>query len=246
MDPVAYTFPIHSPHIQEQDRPLLPSLIRDTIEFSRGYMGQYDASHDFQHLIRVVSLTFDLAASSPFPRSSAGQSDWDRNVLMISALLHDVGDKKYSDGTGANSVHEYLRSKGCSETFSQAIHELISSVSYTFETSNSPSVTSERLLKYPELACVQDADRLDAIGAIGIGRTFTFGGAKKRSGAGMSGTLDHFDEKLILLGGMMKTPAGKQLGEERTKRLKEFLGWWKQELETNASKESSVVQEWMK
>jgi uncharacterized protein len=81
--------------------------------------------------------------------------------------------------------------------------------------------------KYPELAVVQDADRLDAIGAIGIGRTFTFGGAK--GAKEMGETIQHFEDKLEKLESMMKTTPGMRMARERTERLKTFKSWWEEE-----------------
>ena len=79
------------------------------------------------------------------------------------------------------------------------------------------------LLQHPELAIVQDADRLDAIGAVGIGRTFSYGATR---GKGMEETLRHFEEKLEKLQGMMKTAEGKRLARVRAERLRVFRGWW--------------------
>lgn len=81
--------------------------------------------------------------------------------------------------------------------------------------------------EHPELAVVQDADRLDAIGAVGLGRMFTFGGAK--TGRPMGESMEHLDEKLLLLEGMMKTVEGRRLARERTQRLRTFKEWWGEE-----------------
>lgn len=89
----------------------------------------------------------------------------------------------------------------------------------------------EEVLKvYPELAVVQDADRLDAIGAVGIARCFAFGSAKKPE-RGLEGCVDHFEDKLARLEGMMKTEMGKEMARERTRRIKEFERWWRDETE---------------
>ena len=74
---------------------------------------------------------------------------------------------------------------------------------------------------------MQDADRLDAMGAVGIGRMFTFGGAKTERS--MGGTMAHLDEKLVGLEGMMKTEVGKQVAGVRGERLRVFRGWWVEE-----------------
>ncbi len=99
-------------------------------------------------------------------------------------------------------------------------------MSYNTEIKN-PALTQRALLAHPELAIVQDADRLDAIGAVGIGRTFTYGGAK--GSRSMDDTIDHFTEKLENLEGMMKTEEGRRMAQERTKRLRVFRGWWEEE-----------------
>lgn len=74
---------------------------------------------------------------------------------------------------------------------------------------------------------MQDADRLDALGAVGIGRAFTFGGA--RGDRGMRGTVDHFQQKLERLEGMMKTDEGRRMAGERMRRVEVFKGWWEEE-----------------
>jgi uncharacterized protein len=74
---------------------------------------------------------------------------------------------------------------------------------------------------------VQDSDRLDAIGAVGIGRTFAFGGARNR---GMQDTVQHFDDKLLRLESMMKTGTGKKLAATKTERMRTFVTWWNEEV----------------
>jgi len=119
-------------------------------------------------------------------------------------LLHDVGDKKYiQPGEDAEVVVcKLLLENGVSQALAMRVQTVVKHVSFSAE-KKQPEAVQMILETHPELAVVQDADRLDAIGAIGIGRTFTFGGAKRPEG-GMQGTIDHFHEKLELLETMMK------------------------------------------
>ena len=104
---------------------------------------------------------------------------------------------------------------------------LVQGVSYSSEIKD-PQRVRDLIEAIPELAIVQDADRLDAIGAIGIGRCFTFGGAKGvRS---LKDSMDHFEDKLLKLKAMMKTNSGKAMAEERSSRIREFMGWWQDEV----------------
>ncbi|POR38197.1 Uncharacterized protein TPAR_01605, partial [Tolypocladium paradoxum] len=73
-----------------------------------------------------------------------------------------------------------------------------------------------------------DADRLDALGAVGVGRAFAFGGAR---GRGLGDTVDHFEEKLVRLEGMMKTETGRALARVRTERIRAVQAWWREETE---------------
>jgi len=130
--------------------------------------------------------------------------------------LHDVGDKKYlQPGEDVEIVVcELLLKNGASEALAARVQTVVKHVSFSAE-KRDPQIVQDVLKTHPELAIVQDADRLDAIGAIGIGRTFTFGGAKRSEG-GMQGTIDHFHEKLELLETMMKVKVLKAGSEKHT------------------------------
>ncbi|KAG9247376.1 hypothetical protein BJ878DRAFT_532626 [Calycina marina] len=201
-------------------------LIPQVTQFVEKYMSNYDGSHDFNHIRRVVGLAhliYNEMKEDPFD-----SSELDLHVITLAALLHDVGDKKYLElGQDANTlVLATLLGLGAPEDLAIKVQRIVLGVSYSSEIQDPTQVTA-MILKYPELAVVQDADRLDAIGAVGIGRTFTFGGAK--GARNMDETLQHFEDKLEKLEGMMKTEPGRQMARERTARLIMFKAWWQGE-----------------
>jgi uncharacterized protein len=208
------------------------ALIPKVTGFVEKYMSKYDGSHDFNHIRRVVGLAHLIYTEINKEREHSPlfdeESDLDLHVITLAALLHDVGDKKYlQPGQDANTlVLATLLSFGAPEDLAIKVQRIVLGVSYSSE-SKDPAQVRAMIEKYPELAVVQDADRLDAIGAIGIGRTFTFGGAK--GAKHMGETIQHFEDKLEKLESMMKTLPGMRMARERTARLKTFKGWWEEE-----------------
>jgi len=206
-----------------------PTLIPKVTAFVEQYMSAYDGSHDFNHIRRVVGLASSIYSELLKEAASRGvEPDLDLHVITLSALLHDVGDKKYlKPGQDANTlVLATLLSFGAPEDLAIKVQRIVLGVSYSSEIED-PLQVRALIERYPELAIVQDADRLDAIGAVGIGRTFTFGGAK--GARHMGETIQHFEDKLERLGGMMKTGPGRKMAQERTERLKIFKRWWEEE-----------------
>ncbi|KAF7533957.1 hypothetical protein G7054_g6626 [Neopestalotiopsis clavispora] len=197
-------------------------LVSSVSEYVKQYMAKYDGSHDFNHIQRVSGLARHIYAQSP------NREALDFQTIILSALLHDVGDKKYlKPGEDASTlVQELLLSYGADAQLAQKVQAICLGVSYSSEIKD-PAKVQDLIKQYPELAVVQDADRIDAIGGVGIGRCFTFGGA--RTERAMDDTVKHFDEKLVRLEGMMKTDVGRQLAKERTERLILFQKWWEEE-----------------
>ncbi|KAI6784379.1 HD domain-containingprotein [Emericellopsis cladophorae] len=202
-------------------------LIDEVTAYVREYMSHYDPSHDFRHIQRVVHLAMLIQADASSPPTS-------RPVVHLAALMHDVGDKKYlkPEEDASTLVASVLTSLGADSELAQTVQTICLSVSYSSEVKD-PAHVARLIERHPELAVVQDADRLDAIGAVGIGRAFTFGGAKSRD---LSNTMEHFDDKLVRLEGMMKTARGREMAVERAQRLRLMQTWWKEEtqgIETN-------------
>jgi len=209
------------------------ALIPKVTTFVEKYMSKYDGSHDFNHIRRVVGLAHLIYTEMNKEREEAAAlfdetPDLDLHIITLAALLHDVGDKKYLEpGQDGNTlVLATLLGFGAPEELAIKVQRIVLGVSYSTEVKD-PAQTLGLIQRYPELAIVQDADRLDAIGAVGIGRTFTFGGAK--GARHMGETIAHFEEKLEKLEGMMKTAPGKRLAKERNDRLRIFKGWWEEE-----------------
>ncbi|WP_318617430.1 HD domain-containing protein [Sporosarcina sp. YIM B06819] len=183
---------------------------------------QFDASHDFAHIERVLKNAEEILQQ---------ESAADSGVVRLAVLLHDIDDAKYQT-VGQRTASDILQIIGASNTLAQQVLACIESVS--FSGGNAKELTSI------EGAIVRDADRLDAIGAIGIARTFAFGGARGRKLYDMSETaratmsesdyrgketasVTHFYEKLLLLKELMVTAEGKRLAEQRHDYMVGFL-----------------------
>ncbi|KAJ9214963.1 hypothetical protein DTO166G4_3555 [Paecilomyces variotii] len=224
--------------------PSTQTLISSMTDFVTDYMSDHDPSHNLAHIHRVVHLAQTILKSEQ--TLSPTTTPYDSTIVTLSALLHDIGDRKYlppSTSTSNNNnpnpqtaVQQALLEAGADDSLAARVQTIVSNVSYTNETKDPEKV--RRLIDeegYRELAIVQDADRLDAIGAVGIGRCFTFLGAqgKKHVAPGgewvMDGAIEHFVEKLERLEGMMKTETGKRMARVRTERLRVFRGWWEEE-----------------
>ncbi len=191
------------------------ALIARVTDYVKEYMSHYDSSHDFNHITRVLRLAQHIQARTP---------NTSQAVVTLAALLHDVGDKKYlQPGEDASRlIHATLLSLGAGDALAEKVQAICLGVSYSSEVKD-PGRVVALIEEHPELAVVQDADRLDAIGAAGIGRTFAFGAAKGRD---LEDTIRHFEEKLLRLEGMMKTETGRALARERSERIRLMLEWW--------------------
>ena len=224
------------------------ALHRQSAVFAEEYMSRFDPSHDFAHVQRVARLAQRLAsapAASP-PAETQTQSQTphqqlDSNIVALAALLHDVGDHKYVDpatdmstpsplsaGAVARPVEAFLLSAGAPTALARGVQTVVTHVSFSHESGN-PDAVRRVLAIYPELGVVQDADRLDALGAVGLARCFAFGAAKMPQ-RGLGGCVDHIDDKLVRLEPLMKTAAGRTLARERTRRVVEFQRWWLDEV----------------
>lgn len=198
-----------------------PQVIADCRMKVKSIYEQFDASHDWQHIERVLENAHHIA------QAEGG----DLALIELAVLLHDVSDPKYKKA-GEDPEQEILLQLELSDKERSDIRSIIRTVSFKGGTNEEPQSIEGRI--------VRDADRLDAIGAIGIARAFAYGGAKGRKlydrdeqartamteseyRNGDTSTVTHFYEKLLLLKERMVTDSGKQMAEERHRFMLSFL-----------------------
>ncbi|RVX67366.1 hypothetical protein B0A52_09147 [Exophiala mesophila] len=220
-----FAHPADYPSLSEQEI----IIVKKVYDFTEDFFSnpQFDASHDFNHIKRVVANSLTILDKEEELQKRSCLPALNPLSVILGALLHDVEDKKYRSADDTTSpTKQILNQVGLTDDYADLMLQLVHGVSYSSEVKD-PEKVIRAIQLIPELAIVQDADRLDAIGAIGIGRCFTFSGAKKIPD--MQDSIAHFEDKLIKLRDMMKTETGRLLAEERTDRILEFMSWWQDE-----------------
>lgn len=197
-------------------------LIQETKEYIKNIFNNNYDGHDYYHSIRVYEIATKIAI----------EEKANLFVVQLSALLHDIDDRKVLNNPNNDSVRDFLGKNKVPQTIIDDICNNINDVSFW----GIDSVIPRSL----EGKCVQDADRLDAIGAIGIARAFAFGGSNKRTIydpqsepicnmnketyiKNNSSTINHFYEKLFLIKDMMNTKIGQTMALERDYYMRTFL-----------------------
>lgn len=204
----------------------MSSIIDQTVEFVKYTLKDAEAGHDWWHILRVWNNA-----------KLIGQSEnADMLVVELAALLHDIADSKFHKGDetiGPKLAGDFLRSIEVQEDVIEHVQNIIENMSFK---SSLGTVRFQSL----EMQIVQDADRLDAIGAIGIARAFTYGGYKNREmynpdikpelnmskeeyKNSTAPTINHFHEKLLLLKDRMNTDTGRQIAIERHQFMETYL-----------------------
>ncbi len=185
-------------------------IIEEAIEYIRTLFRGNSDGHDFDHTMRVYRTAMEIADSEPH---------CDRQIVALAALLHDADDCKLFETENNANARAFLDSQKIDEATAVQICMAINSVSFSKNKGRRPQLIEGRI--------VQDADRLDAIGAIGIARTFAYGGKHGRT---LDSSIEHFHEKLLLLKAMMHTEKAKELAESRHAFMEGFLKEWEKEL----------------
>jgi len=201
-------------------------IINNTILFLKNQLTHAEGGHDWFHIERVYKNAILIAE----------EEECDVTVVKLGALLHDIADSKFHGGdetVGPKTARTFLESQNVSEDIILHVIAIIENISFK-------GGNFEKKFNSKELEIVQDADRLDALGAIGIARTFNYGGFKNRPlynpniqpnlnmnkeeyKNSESPTLNHFYEKLLLLKDKMNTETGKKIAQKRHDFMVTFL-----------------------
>ncbi len=201
-------------------------IIQNTIAFVKNELKNAEGGHDWFHIERVYKNALLISKTEKV----------DNTVVELGALLHDIADSKFHNGdetVGPKKAQTFLESQNISENVIDHVLKIIENISFKGGNKKQEFFSNE-------LAVVQDADRLDALGAIGIARTFNYGGFKNRKlydpeikpnlnmtpseyKASDAPTINHFYEKLLLLKDRMNTETGRKIAEERHLFMETFL-----------------------
>jgi uncharacterized protein len=202
-------------------------IVSQTVSFVKQSLTDKGSSHDWWHIYRVWNMAKRLARAEGA----------DMFIVEVASLLHDIADRKLNKGdeqVGLQKVREFLTSYIQDEVIIKSIISIIENYSYTAHLKNKKNILSL------EGKIVQDADRLDAIGAIGIARAFSYGGqvgrplydpsiaprknvSAKKYTAAPSPSINHFYEKLLLLKDLMNTKSAKKIAKKRHEFMERYL-----------------------
>ena len=201
-------------------------IINKTILFVKEQLKNAEGGHDWFHIQRVYKNALLIADNE----------DCNLQIVQLGVLLHDIADSKFHNGDetiGPKTAKDFLEKENVDAEAIEHVLKIIENVSYKGD-------NFEKKFHSKELEIVQDADRLDAIGAIGIARAFNYGGFKNRAmynpdiapkmkmskeeyKASEAPTINHFYEKLLLLKDKMNTETGKKIAQERHRFMESFL-----------------------
>ena len=201
-------------------------LIERTKAFVKKQLANAEGGHDWFHIERVYNNSLLIAKTEPV----------NLLVIQLGALLHDIADSKFHNGDetiGPKIAQKFLASENVDIAIIEHVIQIIKNISFKGGNFNAAFASAE-------LNVVQDADRIDAIGAIGIARTFNYGGFKNRAlydpnippnlnmtkeeyKKSTAPTINHFYEKLLLLKDKMNTETGKKLAQKRHEYMEQFI-----------------------
>ena len=186
-------------------------LTKDTIAYVSELLGKNSGGHDTAHSLRVYKNALKIAEK---------EAGCDLQVVSLAALLHDVDDHKIFNHENNENARAFLAGKDIPDSKIEEICSVINSVSFSKNRGKKPETIEGKI--------VQDADRLDALGAIGIARTFAFGGEHGRS---IEESVQHFYDKLLVLKDELNTDTAKAIAAKRHEFLETYIAELKDEIE---------------
>lgn len=207
--------------------PTVLSILQSTLDFAEKDARGKDPSHDFYHIKRVLRLATTIA-----------NKECAKNIelIQLAAILHDVGDYKYSTEKPEDILRKFFQEQNYPQEQAEFVISIVSQIGFSKRISGNEQ---EKVL--PEVAIVSDADMLDAIGAFGIARTFSYGASKgspiydpdqpyrteftqeQYQKKDKAPTINHFYEKLLKLSDLIYTQTGKEMAKERHKFMESFV-----------------------
>ena len=205
----------------------MSTLVEQTRKFVEETLKDNEGGHDHLHAFHVYRIAKVIAEK---------EGNVDLETVACGALLHDIADSKFHDGdeeVGPKVAYDFLKSAGAPEELCEHVANIVRYISFK------GSLEGQQWMS-PELAVIQDADRLTGMGAIGIARTFNYGGSKGRKiydpeispkleqskeayKKSDSPTINHFYEKLLRLKDLMNTETGRKMAQVRHERMEQFL-----------------------
>ena len=186
-------------------------LIKDAIDYVSDLLGKNSGGHDTAHSLRVYRNALKIAEK---------EEECDLLVVSLASLLHDVDDHKIFNHENNENARAFLSGKGIPDAEIDVICSVINSVSFSKNRGKRPETIEGKI--------VQDADRLDAMGAIGIARTFAYGGEHGRS---IEESVQHFYDKLLVLKDELNTDTAKAIAAKRHEFLEAYIDELKDEIE---------------
>jgi uncharacterized protein len=201
-------------------------IINETIIFVKETLAEAEGGHDWFHILRVYNNAIQISKNEPV----------DSFIVSLGALLHDIGDSKFHNGNetiGPKIARQFLFKLNVDSTVIEHVVNIIENISFK-------GGNETQKFRSLELDVIQDADRLDAMGAIGIARAFNYGGFKNRAlynpeikpnlnmakeeyKKSTAPTINHFYEKLLLLNDKMNTKTGRLIATDRHHFMEQFL-----------------------
>ncbi len=185
-------------------------IIEKAIAYIAELFSENSGGHDVEHTLRVYHNALLIVEA---------ETDCDKQIVALAALLHDADDHKLFATKDNANARKFLSGNRIPEEMTDRICAVINAVSFSKNRDHVPESIEAKV--------VQDADRLDAMGAVGVARTFAYGGEHGRP---MSESVQHFHDKLLLLKDLMNTETGRRMAESRHAFLEAFLKEYREEI----------------